>query len=54
MEALNDRRQELDALLGGMNEALWPLTRSRIIMINHSACDMLGVDREWALKDHPG
>lgn len=50
MEALNDRRQELDALLGGMNEGFVAIDPDhRIIMINHSACDMLGVDREWAL-----
>ena len=49
LEALNDRRQELDALLGGMHEGFVAIDRDhRIILINHSACDMLGIDRSWA------
>ena len=50
MEALNDRRQELAALLGGMHEGFVAIDQNhRIILINQSACDMLGIDRDWAV-----
>jgi len=50
MEALNDRQQELDALLGGMQEGFIAMDESqRILLINQSACGMLGIDPEWAV-----
>ncbi len=50
MDALAARQQELDALLGGMHEGFIALgQRGEIILINSSACAMLGVEREKAL-----
>ena len=49
MQALNDRQQELKALVGGMHEGFVALDQNqRIILINHSACEMLGIDSDWA------
>ncbi|MDD4079807.1 MAG: ATP-binding protein [Eubacteriales bacterium] len=50
LETLSDRRQELDALLGGMQEGFIAMDEDqRILLINGSACRMLGVDHSWAL-----
>ena len=53
LEALEARRQELDTLLGGMHEGFIALsTTEEIILINPSACAMLGVSQEQALGRH--
>lgn len=50
LDTLNDRRQELDALLGGMQEGFLAMDEDqRILLINNSACHMLGIDHSWAL-----
>ncbi len=50
MKALSDSRQELDALLFGMNEGFIALDEQhRIMLINRSACGMLGIDSAWAM-----
>lgn len=50
MDALAARQQELDALLNGMHEGFIALGQNdEIILINPSACVMLGIDREKAL-----
>ncbi|MDI9520168.1 MAG: ATP-binding protein [Bacillota bacterium] len=49
MEALEARRMELNALLDGMHEGFIALgTREEIILINPSACEILGVREEQA------
>ena len=51
MAALERRRQELDTLLSGMNEGFIALDKSqRILMINPSACRILGIDQDQALN----
>ncbi len=51
MAALERRRQELDTLLSGMNESFIALDKSqRILMINPSACRILGIDQDQALN----
>jgi len=50
MDALEARRQELDALLTGMHEGFVALgPKNEIILINPSARTMLGVTREQAM-----
>ena len=50
MEAMEARQQELDALLGGMHEGFIALgPRDEVILINASACAMLGVESKKAL-----
>lgn len=50
LETLDERRQELDVLLGGMQEGFLAMDEDqRILLINNSACQMLGVDSRWAL-----
>ncbi len=50
VEAMEARQQELDALLGGMHEGFIALgPRDEVILINASACAMLGVDSRKAL-----
>ncbi len=45
MEAMEARQQELDALLGGMHEGFIALgPKDEVILINPSACSMLGVE----------
>lgn len=49
MEALEARRMELNALLDGMHEGFIALgAREEIILINPSACEILGVREEQA------
>jgi two-component system phosphate regulon sensor histidine kinase PhoR len=53
LEALDARRQELDTLLGGMHEGFIALgSAEEIILINPSACAMLGASAEQALGRH--
>jgi two-component system phosphate regulon sensor histidine kinase PhoR len=50
MQALENRRQELNVLLDGMHEGFIALDRrQRVMLINPSASDMLGIDRNWAI-----
>ena len=50
MDAMEARQQELDALLGGMHEGFIALgPRDEVILINASACAMLGVESKKAL-----
>ena len=50
MQALENRRQELNVLLDGMHEGFIALDRrQRVMLINPSASDMLGIDRSWAI-----
>jgi len=50
MDALESRRQELDALLGGMHEGFLALgQKNEIILINPSACAIFGINNEKAL-----
>ncbi len=50
MAALAARQQELDALLGGMHEGFIALGgQDEVILVNASACAMLGTEKEMAL-----
>ena len=50
LETLDERRQELDVLLGGMQEGFLAMDEDqRILLINQSACGILGIDPEWAV-----
>ncbi|HSK68059.1 MAG TPA: ATP-binding protein [Candidatus Limnocylindria bacterium] len=53
MEALEARRDELDALVAGMREGFIALgPNETVILINQSACQMLGVTEEAVLGRH--
>ncbi len=53
IDALEARRDELDALMEGMQEGFIALdTQENIIVINPSACAMLGTDEAFALGRH--